>query len=258
MQALLNKIISAASVTPRCPRCKGVIPSEDVNVARDIAFCRACNLSYELSALTAGIELDPDLDVNQPPAGAWFVQDGTSTVTGATNRSLGQAMGLLFFCLFWNGIVSVFVAVAFSSTLHHLGVGLPHWFPAPVSKGNIVPLPMTIFLWLFLTPFIAVGLAVLGAFLSSLGGRTEVRIEGDQATLFTGIGSVGFRKRFSVSDVKAVRLEDNSWRDSNGNSRRQRQIVIERQSGKTLKFASMLTEERRKFVAGAVRKVVGL
>ena len=35
---VLDKIVSAIAVTPTCPRCKSVIPSEDVNVANDIAF----------------------------------------------------------------------------------------------------------------------------------------------------------------------------------------------------------------------------
>src|SRR5215204_386831 len=142
MQALLNKIVSALSVTPTCPRCKGVIPSEDVNVAKDIAFCRACNLSHELSALTAGVEINPQVDLSRPPQGAWFRREGIVTVTGATHRSLGQALGLLFFSLFWNGIVSVFVLFAIASTLRHIGVQLPHWFPAPSAKNNFIPMGM--------------------------------------------------------------------------------------------------------------------
>jgi len=254
VQTLVNKVVSALSVTPACPRCKRVIPSDDINVGNDIAFCRVCNLSHQLSALTAGIAVDPDVDLSRPPAGAWFHRDGMGSVIGATHRSLGQAFGLLFFCLFWNGIVSVFVLLAAASTLQHLGISLPHWFPAPTSKGNFMPVGMTIFIWLFLTPFIAIGLAMVATFLSCLGGRTELRVQGSQAVLFSGIGPVGFRRRFAVSDVRVVRIEDKRWRDSDGDSRRKTQIVIEKISGKPITFGSMLTEERRRFVAGAARK----
>ena len=64
----LDKVVSALSVTPTCPRCKGVIPSEDVNVANDIAFCRHCNLSHRLSDLTSGSTVDENVDASRPPA----------------------------------------------------------------------------------------------------------------------------------------------------------------------------------------------
>jgi hypothetical protein len=112
---------------------------------------------------------------------------------------------------------------------------------------------LTLFLWVFLTPFIAVGLAMLGAFLSSLGGRTELRIEGREAVLFTGIGPLGFRKRFSPSEVRDVRIEDKRWRDSDGGSRRKAQIIIET-NRKPIAFGSMLTQERRQFFAAAAKK----
>jgi hypothetical protein len=172
-------------------------------------------------------------------------------VIGSTNRSIGTAVGALFFCLFWNGIVSVFVCFATVSTVRHLGVPLPSWFPA--MKGSVMPLGMTIFLWLFLTPFIAIGLLLLATFLSSLAGRTELRIDNHEGVLFNGIGPLGFRKHFLTSDVADVRIEDRRWRDSDGDSRRTKQIVIET-SGKSINFGSMLTDERRRFVAGAVKK----
>jgi hypothetical protein len=112
---------------------------------------------------------------------------------------------------------------------------------------------MTLFLWVFLTPFIAIGLAMFAAFLSCLAGKTELQIQGNQCVLFSGIGSLGWRKRFSTSDVKDVRIEDKRWRDSDGDSRRNTQIIIE-SIQKPIKFGSMLTNERRQFVAGCAKK----
>jgi hypothetical protein len=250
LQQLLEKAVSAMSVTPMCPRCKQTIPSDDINVAKDIAFCRNCNLSHSLSALTSGTMVDENIDVSRPPDGVWFHRDGSGAVIGATHRSLGTAFGLLFFTLFWNGIVSVFVLAALASTLRHMGIALPAWFPAP--KGSFVPLGMTLFLWVFLTPFIVIGLAMLGAFLSSLAGKTEIRIQGGEGTVFTGMGPLGFRKRFSTSDVKDVRIEDSIWRNSNG-TQRKAQIIIDTNS-RRIPVGSMFTEERRRFVAGALKK----
>jgi hypothetical protein len=251
----LDKVVSALSVTPTCPRCKGVIPSEDVNVANDIAFCRTCNLSHRLSDLTSGTTVDENVDASRPPAGTWFQRDGRGTVIGATHRSIGQAFGLLLFVLFWNGIVSVFVAFALASTLKHLGIPAPSWFPPAKMNGGPMGIGMTLFLWLFLTPFIAIGLGMLCAFLSCLAGKTELQIQGNQCVLFSGIGSLGRRKRFSTSEVKDVRIEDKRWRDSDGDSRRNTQIIIET-TQKPIKCGSMLTNERRQFVAGCLKKEV--
>jgi hypothetical protein len=200
--------------------------------------------------------LEASIDLNQPPAGAWCTNDGTGPVIGATHRSLGVAFGALAMSVFWNGIVSVFVLVALAGTLRNLGLPLPHWFPAPNMNGSPMSVGMTIFLWIFLTPFILIGLVMIGAFLSSLGGRTEVRIGNTEGVVFTGIGTLGYRRRFDASAVKDVRIDDKQWRDSDGYRRRKACIVIETREGKLVKFGSMLAEERRKFVAGAVRKVL--
>jgi len=247
----LEKLVSALAVMPTCPRCRQVIPSQDVNVANDIAFCRNCNISCRLSGLTFGMAVDENVDLTRPPAGSWFERQGNGLVIGSTHRSIGQAFGLLFICLFWNGIVSVFVFFAAASTLRHLGLPLPEWFP--IVKGSIIPVGMTIFLWLFLTPFIVIGLWLVVTFLSCLAGRTELQVDSGEGVLFNGIGPFGFRRRFSVSEVRDVRIEDKRWRDSEGDSRRKTQIVIETNE-RPINFGSLLTEERRRFVAGAAKR----
>jgi len=248
---LFEKAMSALSVTPVCPHCKRAIPSEDVNVANDIAFCRNCNLSHSLSALTTGNIVDEDIDVSRPPAGSWFDRDGSGVKFGATHRSLGQAFGLLFFTLFWNGIVSVFVGLATVSTLRHFGASEPAWVRH--SNWKYMPLGEVIFLWIFLLPFITVGLLVLAAFLNCLLGRTELRIQGGECFLYTGIGPLGRCRRFSASEVTDVRIESNPWRGNNGSYNRNTRIVIAT-NGKSICFGSSLNDARRRFVAGAARK----
>jgi hypothetical protein len=243
-------------VVPTCSRCGKAIPSEDVNVANDVAYCRICNLSHKLSALTAGTELDTDIDLNHPPAGAWYTNDGEGTLIGATHRSMGTAIGALAVSLFWNGIVSVFVLLALGGTLRNLGIPLPHWFPAPNMNDSPMSVGMTLFLWIFLTPFIVIGLVMIGTFLSCLAGRTEVRINNAEGVVFTGIGALGYRRRFDASGVKEVRLDEKQWSDSHGRGQRKTYIILETREGKLIKFGPMLREDRRKFVAGALRKVL--
>ncbi len=244
-------------MTPTCPKCQRAIPATDVNVANDVAFCRACNSAHPLSGLVHEEAIAADVDVTRPPPGAWYRSTGFGAVIGATHRSLGTALAMLAFSLFWNGIVSVFVAVAIASTCHLLGWQLPDWFLSPKMKGGGLPgWGMTIFLWLFLTPFIAVGLLLFGTFLSALGGRTEVRIHHAHGEVFGGIGPFGRRRRFNTQAIKQVRIESKTWRDKRGTEREKYRIIIEPAEGKPIKFGSMLREDRRKFVAAAVRKAL--
>ena len=238
--------------TPTCAKCRRVIPGDDINVAQDVAYCRDCNFSYRLSELTFDDGLTANLYLNRPPKGAWFVSDGGGTVIGATNRSLGTAFGMLFFALFWNGIVSIFVLCAISGTLHNLHIPLPSWFPAPKMNGEDMGVGMTIFMWLFLTPFILIGLFVAGSFFSSLFGRTEVRIANSQGVVFIGIGALGWKRRFDLAQVKTVRLQSQRNRDGQDTLT----ILIETREGKQIKFGSLLSKERRQFVLAALRKTI--
>jgi hypothetical protein len=243
-------------ITPTCPKCGRVILGEEVNVAADVAYCRACNLSHQLSTVTRVAELEAGVDLNRPPEGAWRRSDGSGTFVGATHRSLGTALATLIFSLFWNGIVSVFVLLALAGTLRHLDIPVPEWFPAPKMDGGPMGAGMTIFLWIFLTPFITVGLVMIGVFLSALAGRTEVQIGRSEASVFSGIGSLGYRRRFDPRSVEDVRIDDRQWRDSDGDRRRKTNIEIETREGRRIKFGSMLTDERRRFVAVAVRRSI--
>lgn len=239
---------------PKCPRCGGAIPANDIHVGKDIAFCRPCNAVHSLSSLARDAVLDEGVDLQQPPAGCWRRSEVSGEVIGGSHRSLGTAVVMCGVMLFWNGIVSVFVTLAVAATVRLLGVDLPGWAPVPKMNGEIMGVGMTVFLWLFLTPFIIIGLGLLYAFLDALAGRTEVRIGQGQASVTTGIGPVGWTKRFATSAVKGVRLDDQTWRDSDGDSQRKTKIVVELPDGGKVSFGSSLPEQRRRFVAAAVKR----
>ncbi len=239
-------------LTPTCSKCGRMISGTDINVAQDVAYCRPCNISYRLSDLTSGADVSAQVNLQNPPAGAWFVNDGNGMVMGATNRSLASGLGLLFFAVFWNSIVSLFIFLVVSATLHHLGVTLPAWFPEPKMNGGEMSVGMTLGMWLFLTPFILVGTGVAIAALSSIFGRTEVRLANSEGTIFTGIGRIGWKRRFEISQIKTVRTHqqrNNEGRDSFA-------ILLETHAGKQFKLGSLLTNERRQFLLGALQKTL--
>jgi hypothetical protein len=240
-------------MTPICSQCRRIIPAEDINVADDVAFCRVCNLASKLSSLVHGTVLE-EVDFSRPPSGAWRHGSGMGAVVGATHRSFGTALGALAISLFWNGIISIFALVAISATLTNLHVPTPDWFPAPKMNRSAMGVGMTIFLWLFLTPFLAIGAVMIATFLSAIVGRTEAQIRHGQGAIFVGVGPFGWRRRFNSENVRDVRVADRVWSQRDGQIRNKRQIILETLDGREIKFGSMLREDRMRFVASALRK----
>lgn len=254
-----------------CPACHEPFPDGNINVGANVAFCRTCSKAHVLSTLAGAppapviVASDPErqrlarlvasVDPAKPPAGAWFRDDGLQTVVGASTRSLGGALAALGICLFWNGIVSVFVLVAIAGSLHHMGTAIPHWFPAPqMSGGGMMSLGMVLFLWVFLTPFILVGLVIFATFVTMLGGRVEVTLRDNQGRVFTGIGSLGWTRRFDAAQVKNVDLAERRWRNEDGDPRQSQEILIDAE--KAVRLGSTLREERKVFLAGVLKRIL--
>ena len=246
------KMKSTIENTPRCPKCKLAIQNDDINIAKDIAYCRSCNLAHKFSNVISSNEILSNIDVNKPPAGVKCQMHGKNLNIEASNRSLGAGFGVLLFVLFWNGIVSIFVIVAVSATLNNFDVPRPHWFPKPEMNGKIMESGEITFLWIFLTPFILIGLAMIVWLLLIVVGKTKVKIDGADSSVFTGIGFLGYRQHFIASEVVDVRVEDKQWRDNDGDRRREKSIAIETHKGKIVRFGALLSEERRKFMIAAL------
>src|SRR5256885_1368490 len=97
--------------TNTCPACGQPITADDINIQEGVGLCRACG---KLSRL-GDIADQPAVDANAPatpPAGCSFEEpmEGGAVVR-ASLRSPGGAVTALAVCLFWNGIVSVFVLI---------------------------------------------------------------------------------------------------------------------------------------------------
>jgi hypothetical protein len=141
---------------------------------------------------------------------------------------------------------------ALTGTLYHLGIHLPAWVPKMNNDGQPIGGGELIFLWLFLTPFIAVGTGMALGFVSTLAGKTEVRIGRDAGSVFVGIGRLGWTRRFAPAQLQHVRLV----RRSNQNNHAQLEIHLEHADGKRIKFGSLLKEERQVFIVSALRQFI--
>ncbi|MBX3405929.1 MAG: hypothetical protein KF869_04105 [Phycisphaeraceae bacterium] len=245
-----------------CP-CGQDIPIADINVAEGVALCRGCGKLSRLMDLATPLEEAAAIEAAnaEPPKGCRIDDFGGQVVLVASARSLTTAGPLLFFAAFWISIVSVFVLIAIAGLWTNFVGPIPTWFPSPFASGGSggtssagqgMPLSMTLFLCVFLIPFVAVGMGVLGAALVAMAGRVEVRLRGPDGAVFTGIGPIGWRRRFDAASVKAVKFVESSV-ETNG--KRQKLIGIETEH-KTVKFGSVLTDQRRAWLGGALKTVL--
>jgi hypothetical protein len=241
-----------------CGKCAAGIAPADVNIAADTAYCRACGSLSRPSVMLADGDagIDPRAADDVPPGCRVVEGRGYGTTLRSTSRSLGTAVGLLFVTLFWNGIVSVFVSFAVAGTLRLAGVRLPSWFPAPdAHKGNGfgTTVGAMTFLWLSLTPFILIGSAMAIALAVSLLGHVSVRVGPDGGRAFTGIGPIGWPRRFDPAAVESVTVGKTAWQT---NGQNQPTIVIARRPGGPLRFGSMLRDDRRAWLVAAMRRAL--
>lgn len=229
----------------RCPDCDAALSADDINIKEGFALCPECGSLKRLSELWLGTGSESAI-IAAPPSGCTIVSVGQAVHVRASLRSIGSFVGAAFFALFWNSIVSVFVVLALAGLYANLVGPLPAWFPlaegagaAPKMNGEPISLGMTLFLCLFLTPFILVGLAMTAAAVISLVGHVEVVLEEFGSYVATGVGFVRWKRRFDARDVKAVSPAWSTW-ETNDQKQRQIELVADR----PIKFGSQLRSDR--------------
>ncbi len=229
-----------STMSGTCPQCGQTLLPADINISQGVALCPSCGkLARVDETLDAAAPLLEQL-LEEKPAGCTITYVGEHEIRlRATLRSVGGICMSLFLCLFWNGIVSVFVLIALCGLYTNLVGPLPAWFPQPNMQDEMA-LGETLFLCLFLTPFVVVGTGMFGALLLYLVGSVEVRLLPEEGQVRTGIGSVVWVRRFDPNQVAKIEPGVASW-ESNG----QAQPVIVIQSRSPLKFGSLLRADRR-------------
>ena len=232
-----------------CPECGTQLNAESINLSEGVALCPSCGQLSRLSDVVSGKRPAAEI-LSQRPRGCLVTEAGQTIVVHATLRSIVGFIGALFVSLFWNGIVSVFVLIALSGLYANLVGPLPAWFPAPQDDAPMT-LGMTLFLCLFLVPFVTVGSVMIGAVFLNAFGRVEVRINEGDACVNTGIGWLVWRRRFDPNQVRSVGEGLTSWET---NDRRSPLIVIE--ADRTIKFGSLLENSRREWLRAMLHELL--
>lgn len=206
-----------------CPKCRADIPLDDVNVARDIALCRQCGQTWSYADLIADMQTDYGIP-RTPPRGTWLHDRGPNSFeVGISTRSPIALFIVPFMCV-WSG------------------VSLGGIYGTQISRHHF-----QLFESLFGIPFL-LGTIVLGSVAAmSICGKMTVSVNGDDGVVFTGVGPVGWRRRFSWRQVRAIRRTQRMNR--NGISE---QITFDGE--KTLNFAGGVRSERLNYLLAVLRQ----
>lgn len=220
-----KKSSASSSDMPACPTCRTSIPLEDINVANDVALCRGCRQNFSYAELIGAGGATNEVNLNTPPGGAWFTRTTRGFEVGASTRSAFALIMVPFMCV-WSG--------------GSLG---------GIYGKQIVDGKLNIGMSLFGIPFL-LGTVVLGSVaVMMVCGKVVVRVEGDDASIFTGAGPIGWTRRFSWADISSVRTSEKR----SGRGASSEQITLEGQ--RRIDLASGLNSERRHFMVAALRRM---
>lgn len=199
-----------------CPACSSFIAADDINVAADTAFCRACGHSTAFSAIihapTAGL-------YSAPPDHCDVQEDGVRWRAVASTRSW-RFFPTVLFALLWNGFLVILVAGFF--TTH-----------APL------------FVLAFLSGHLGAGAFMAWTAARMAVGDVDITIENDEVIVGSGIGPLRWRHRRPFRDIRSVRQEPKP-RSMFGAT-----TVIVLEGPRPLKFGALLNDERRQFLHAA-------
>ena len=202
-----------------CPECGTPIPPARMNVAANAAVCPNCGEAFALSKLVERGDVPPEFDLNHPPPGAWYREEVRGWRIGASTRS-----------------PAAFIFVIFVFSVCYQMSWLEVDFFGYLSGSPFRPFAILVF----------GGMALVNTF-----GRVEVTVADAEGRVFTGVGPLGWTRRFDWSGVTQVEQEPLgkfARRSEHG-----RVIVLR---GKTrLRFGTQLSEARRNYLIHGLRRL---
>lgn len=233
-----------------CPRCDATLPVESINIREGVVLCPSCGALSRLREIVEQTKPSGEI-LSQRPRGCTIEEGDQEIFVEASLRSASGFFGALFLCLFWNGIVSVFVLIAISGLYRHLIGPIPNWFPAPKMEGGD-SLGMTLFLCVFLIPFVTIGAFLIGTVLTTALGAVQAVVRDELVLIRTGIGRIAWTKRFDPRQYRQLAVTENlKWQSNNRPTE-----VIEVIADETVQFGSMLTSARRNWMAAALKEML--
>ena len=213
-----------------CPNCGQALPLADVNVAQDVALCRACNYTGSFLA-AATVPRLTDEELARPPKRVSLKREFGDALTVVCRPRRGTLWFLIPFTAFWSGISMAGI------------------YGSQIVGGDFDPK-----LSLFGLPFLAGTVGLVGAILYCLFGKTAVTLSQGRVQVFTGVFGLGRKREMECGPGTAVTLERSSFRVNNVP---QPEIVVA-SGGTQLKFGAMaIPNDALPYVAAVLRRAAG-
>lgn len=209
----------------QCPKCQSAIETADVNMSEGVALCRVCESVIRVQEIVEQVEADARPTV-ATPAGAWESEIGDRKVFGASTRS-SFAFFMIPFMVVWSGF------------------SLGGIYGTQIASGQF-----SLAMSLFGIPFVLGSILFWTAALMAVCGKVEVTIHGADGDVFTGIGPVGWRRKFRIDEFNRV----SEYSDHGAGARIRGAIALE--GSRRLVMGSMLNEARRYYMVKKLEAVL--
>jgi len=212
----------------QCPVCQIEIPPADFNVSTDLAFCRQCESNYRYSELIDGQSL-PDPSRAEIPK-YLSVEDFGQRIVLRYRRLHPMLLFFVPFTAVWAG--GSMIAI----------------YGAQIWKGQF-DLQQS----LFGIPFALGSLVMISVCTYLLFGNWLITLDGPESVVFTGVGPIGWTRRFDLLSAQSVRLKLTSLEI---NHVKQTGICVVDSEGKEFIFGSTFHEDSKSYIAAVIRKQI--
>ncbi|MDD7983396.1 hypothetical protein PQO01_00320 [Lentisphaera marina] len=209
----------------KCPGCDSEINLDDVNVSADIALCRACGQTNSFAEMSEESQVADFKDL-QMPKGFRVEPDFGDGKSLVYKKMSPIALFLIPFTAVWGG---------FSMW----GI-----YGTQIMKGEF-----NLTMSLFGLPFLFGTILLSSICLFSLFGKRLITMGNGRGTIFSGVGPIGWKRRFLYQKSTKVSVEYSAVRQNN----RPVKIIYIRGGSKELKFGWGLKNEALEYIAAFIK-----
>ena len=218
-----------------CTGCGRPIPIRDVNLERGMAKCVACNSAFILDDRRAEAEVEERSAA--PPSPPPVKPSGILQEVGANGELYlkhrwftASALGLLFFCIFWDSFLAVWYFMAVELTTQG----------KPVEIGMLI-LPLG---------HVTIGLVITYCCLAQLLNKTEIVATAD--TLYVRHSPFPWRGNqvIALSDIDSIATAASTFQDGHRVERGQLNlsVVASLKNGERITLIAGLTREQARYI----------
>lgn len=212
-----------------CPFCHSKIPTDDVNVAKDLALCRACGRTTAFSIVSGAEEIALD-SLDEPPRCVRVEKGFNDEMTVIYHRLSPVLFFLIPFTAIWSGgSMSAIIGTQIKKGTFSVEESL---FALPFAIGTVVLLSVIAYL---------------------MFGKWVVSLSRGQGSVFVGVGPLGSTRRFSYDKTTLVSM---CMTNMSVNNRPQKGILV-RTNEKDFVFGAFIKDDAKRFIAAAILQQVG-